>query len=514
MAEVEQDKDIQNNERPWYDGGPGTPALPGEPCRTPPHPDWTENEKWAWERICQGEGADFNRQYGQTLDPKKEEDWNEDEKQRRGLSPRFLRTMLTRRPWKDSITERGARIRGAYFAAVVDLDQAGPICELWLDDSRLEGGLTGYDLRVAGVLSLEGSWLGGELSLHRARVDSSLFLRNATFRESVNLRRTMVGDQLSLKGASLAGKLDMDSLEVGDALYMNAGAVFKAEVDLQSAKVGSQLSMSGSTFAGELDLERVGIGSELIMRETVFHKPVKLAFAKISGQLLLEGAKFEAFDLRGSQVAGYLDIRATQVEGILCSKENWAQVLKIDRLSYGHLGGLGQGPDDDRMTSRPASWFIAWLGRQKEYSPQPYEQCAKVLRQAGQPGKANEVLFAGKERERDLAWKQGKIRWFWLSLLRWTMGYGLGWRYLHCLIWVALLTGLGAWVASATPLAGGHTWGWLLGYSFSKLIPLVNLGKNFEALVHGPAQGYFIAHQMAGWALASFVVAGLAGLTK
>lgn len=37
----------------------------------------------------------------------------------------------------------------------------------------------------------------------------------------------------------------------------------------------------------------------------------------------------------------------------------------------------------------------------------------------------------------------------------------------------------------------------------AKLLHLVNLGKNFDAVVYGWQRGYFIAHQLVGWVLAS-----------
>lgn len=50
-ARLKRREIIKQKEKPWYDGGPGTPALPREPCRTPPHPSWTKPEKWGWEQL-------------------------------------------------------------------------------------------------------------------------------------------------------------------------------------------------------------------------------------------------------------------------------------------------------------------------------------------------------------------------------------------------------------------------------------------------------------------------------
>ena len=53
-----------------------------------PHPSWSEQEKWVWEKIIKGEIADFNQseEYGGKLDPKKPEEWPENKLLRRSRS--------------------------------------------------------------------------------------------------------------------------------------------------------------------------------------------------------------------------------------------------------------------------------------------------------------------------------------------------------------------------------------------------------------------------------------------
>ena len=574
---------------------------------TPPRPEWSEPEKWVWEQSCLGLVADFNERYRNPLDATKEEVWSEEEKARRGLSSDFLRTILTREPWKEAITENGVCIYGAYFDEQVDLSQAGPICTLWLDNSRLTGGLVAYYLKVAGVLSLERSWLGGELSLHRAEVKSDLYLRRAQIIKAVNLASAHVGGQLSMIGSTFEGKLNMDKLQVTSSLFMRDQAVFKDEVILKGTRVGDQVEMAGSTFEKRLTMSGLQVAASLLMGgKAVFMGEVILFSTRVGGKLVLDGSTFEGrlavdslevaanllmgdkavfqdevilqetkindqLSMNGASFAGglsmhrvtvgtdffldkvgitqqpaiisfcrvdgvlvlrdaqfkALDLTGSQVGAIICDRLDWPQDIKLDSFTYGHLGGMGEGYAGERMTDWPASWFIKWLAKQKEYSPQPYEQCAKVLREAGQPGKANAVLYAGKERERKQAWEQLRqewkeykywdssfIRWLWLWLHGRIIGYGLGWRCFYALWPVAVITIIGAVVAGTTPLALDHGWGWLCGFSFSRLIPLVNFGKIFEVVVHGWQEGYFMGHQLAGWALASFIIAGMAGMTR
>lgn len=115
------------------------------------------------------------------------------------------------------------------------------------------------------------------------------------------------------------------------------------------------------------------------------------------------------------------------------------------------------------MTDRPASWFTDWLVKQKKYSPQPYRQCARVLREAGQSEKANAVLFANTDRERDEP--DGRYgRWLFLN----------------------------------------------------RLIPLVDLHPSFKIATDlglGPS-AWFMFQTLCGWFLAALIIAGLAGVGK
>ena len=208
-------------------------------------------------------------------------------------------------------------------------------------------------------------------------------------------------------------------------------------------------------------------------------------------------------------------------------------------------------------------WYIDdWLARDTSYTPQPYQQLAGVLRAHGNPSGANDVLFAARERERSEAWKaRAWPRWLGLSLLRWTIGYGLGWRYFLVLIRILLFTLGGAvilWTSGAdkVPPAAGITrsvapavhrldeagpaaqehvlsdpkaaapqaepedrqgFVWCLWASFDWMLPFIELDEaSTEAVARlqgGP--GYLLYFQaLAGYVLAGFLAAGLAGLTQ
>lgn len=193
-------------------------------------------------------------------------------------------------------------------------------------------------------------------------------------------------------------------------------------------------------------------------------------------------------------------------------KESWPNDLEseLDGFIYNRLGGFG-GTGAAEMADRKSSWFEDWLTKDKTYSPQPYEQLAKVLRTAGQYGKADDILYAGRERERAEATGP---KWIGLTLLNYSIGYG--YRYLYSLIWIAVLVGLGAVVLCRTGEGKKHKMPYGIAYSVDMLLPIVRLREyHFDGVkLLGFARYYFYFHKLMGYMLASFLIAGLSGLTQ
>jgi hypothetical protein len=210
----------------------------------------------------------------------------------------------------------------------------------------------------------------------------------------------------------------------------------------------------------------------------------------------------------------------------------WPQQLDLDGFSYERLGGFGAAPEA-AVGRRGSKWFIEWLARDEPHTPPPYYQCARVLREMGHPEMADDVLYAGRERERKEVWQSAKsvrdyARSAGLWLLKSTVGYGYGYRYFRALEWVLIFVLLGIVVlllfSGADKVAGTIIWtaqgvfSHLLAlslYSLDLLLPIVELHKpNDDIMLDGVARYYFAFHRLMGYVLASFLVAGLTGLTK
>jgi hypothetical protein len=351
----------------------------------------------------------------------------------------------------------------------------------------------------------------------------------------VDLRSAKVGGRLEMTGSKFGGMVTMDGLRVGGDLFMNDGAVF-GEVNLMGANVVGQLAMVGSSFGGTVNMEAIEVGSYLLIQNGTFAEPVRLIFATIKSGLNLSGANLAGLDLTGARIAGELwlgsgdqaakwsnsselTLRNTVVGALESAENAWPEILELEGFTYGRLGGFGGAGAETDMAQRPADWFIGWLAKDRSFSPQPYQQLAEVFRAAGQTGKAHDVLYARRERERRAAagatWWTSGWKWWGMFLLMITIGYGLGHRYFRALIWVAGLVLLGAIVLWLTGEGPAHGMPWGLSYSLDHLLPVVQLIKSHYAIeLDGFARYYFYAHKLMGYVLASFLIAGLAGLTQ
>jgi hypothetical protein len=404
--------------------------------------------------------------------------------------------------------------------------------------------------KVAGALHMESANIGGDVSLGAEFKDITLSgihvrgqfdMTGAKVAGALEISLADIGGSLTMTGAKVAGTLSMDSTNIRGELFMDDPAEFE-DVSLSNAQIGGKLLLIGTKVTGSVYMQSVSIGSHLLMLQGSFSKPITLIFAEIGGSLDLRSATLAALDLTGARIGGELHLasggqlpiwndrarlvlrntHAAAVQDDPCAWPKdlpcaWPKDLDLDGFSYERLGGLGADPEA-AIVQRGSQWFVDWLARDQPYTPQPYEQAAKVLREMGHLETANDLLYAERERERDEAWQHGdKARWFGLSLLKWTIGYGIGHRYFWALYWVVGLVLLATIVLRVTGQGNPRRWGderigvW---YSFDILLPIIQLRKaHYDIDLEGFARYWFYFHKIMGYVLASFLIAGLAGLT-
>jgi uncharacterized protein YjbI with pentapeptide repeats len=402
-----------------------------------------------------------------------------------------------------------------------------------------------------GQLELDGATVKGALNMNALQVGQALLMRGtkeqpATFAAVELVGNAKITGNLDLDGATVKGALNMNRLQVGQGLFMRGTkerpATFAA-VNLATAKITDGLNLYGATVKGALNMNGLQVGQSLLMRGTkeqpATFAAVNLANAKI-GQLEVDGATLASLNLSGSSIErelrllpltwsgdGRLILRNTHVSVLHDSDSAWPKSVTLDGFTYDRLGGVEENGDTRRSRQdRSCRWYTRWLEKDRTYSPQPYEQLAGVLRKNGDPAMAADVLYAGRERARREArdtWglrgrQDALLRFIGMTLLKWTIGYGLGLRYFRCLIWIAVLTSIGMVILhnDATVLDTGVHPQRLdsFVYSFQKLVPLVEFEKFDQVRLGHWAKMYFYVHRTLGYVLALFLGAGLTGLTQ
>nr|NIS63529.1 hypothetical protein [Pseudomonadota bacterium] len=315
-----------------------------------------------------------------------------------------------------------------------------------------------------------------------------------------------------------------NSMETAGSLFMHEGAEF-AEVELADAKIGGLVEMTGSKFTGKLNMNSMETAGSLLMHEGAEFAEVELVSAKIGKNLDFSGSKLASIDLTGTHVRGEftlgppptkwlerakLTLRNTEVVALQDLSNAWPDTLELDGFTYALLGGFASEGAED-MATRQVSWFKEWLEKQEKYSPQPYEQLAKVLRKEGHVGKADDVLYAGKNRE--LSEAEGLLGWLGLVLLKVFIGYG--YRVYYAIFWFLGFIGLGAFVLRLSGQGPAHGMPYGIAYSLDMVLPIIRLReRHYDFDLAGWIRYYFYLHKLMGYVLASFLVAGLSGLTK
>jgi hypothetical protein len=525
---------------------------------------WTPQEKFVWERVCVGEVANFNAApgYGGRLDPMKPADWP----QSRVLRPAFLETILLKDPYRRALTRRGVIIVGARFVETIDLASADlqhPLVlafslvehdadfsrlrsryQLDLTDSKVAGTvkLNGADLDASLVLThgefaaldLTGAHVSGQVTLADSKVAGdfrliglragSLFMGAAEL-SGVDLADAHVGS-LTLDFAKATGLLHMSSLRVDASLSLDWGqfaevdlaglrvdqyllmryATF-ADVKLFSAHVGGFLSLALSRVAGDLTCLGLEVGQEVVMIDATFDGSIDCHTAKIGSNLYLAGGQFKKeIDLTGADIGGELAVDGlqgvsltlvnTKIGIIPDLADTWPAALEINGLTYRSVVA--------------ADKFEDWFRRTDHYAPQPYEQLASVVQNQGDTTLATAIRHAGRERERSEA-KGGT--WAWLTVLKWMIGYG--YRPEQSILWALGLVAVGAIVLRISGEGPRNGMPYGLAYSFDILLPIIRLrDKHYAIDLTTWARYYFYVHRIMGFLLASFLIAGISGLTK
>ena len=387
---------------------------------------------------------------------------------------------------------------------------------------------------ITGQLALIRASVSANLTMNLIAIQGPLFLRESGFDGNIQLVGAKIEGQLEASGAKIKGKLDMNGASITDSLLIHGGAE-AAEINLVGANIGTQVTLDRSKITGALRMNGARVGQSVFVRGAELQREIDLAFANIGGNLDMRATTFADVDLAGARVKGELrlasptllptwktgaelKLRNTRLDCLLDRPDAWPIKVDLHGFTYGRFGGFGIDAEA-AISARGTKWFTDWLAKSEPYTPQPYQQCAKVLRGMGHPEMGDEVLYAGRERERKEALRSGNNqRATGLLFLKLFVGYGYGRRMLwHPLGWVIGMTVVGTAILHLTGIPAEPTGSLVTPsfFSFDLLLPVIQLYEpHYKVVLEGFAKYYFAFHKLMGYMLASFLIPGLAGLTK
>lgn len=384
---------------------------------------------------------------------------------------------------KEKVHEKGVAISGARVTGTLDLEGCESKIDLLLENCHFDKRPNLLSARLASVI-LNLSALPG-LQGDRLFTTGSVLLRGAVAKGEVWLLGAQIGGnfecteaKLETRGKEIAA-LNADRLSVTGNVFLRRAEVTGA-VKLLGAQIGGALDCDAAKLeargieSAALNADRLSVTGSVSLRKAEVIGGIRLTGAQIGGNLECEGAQLTAheggqeglgtalaiddakiaggFFLReGASIKGTLDMASAEIGSLPDDPTCWPGPgnLILNRCRYGAFTGIG-------VTAQER---ICWLALQdptqfgRDFWPQPWEQCAKVLREMGHRSDARLVLIDKEERQR--AWNRSKLprwrkpfAWFKDQLLAKTIGYGH--RPLMAFRWLAILwlIGLGLFWAA------------------------------------------------------------------
>jgi hypothetical protein len=261
-----------------------------------------------------------------------------------------------------------------------------------------------------------------------------------------------------------------------------------------SAALGATLEFDGATLTNPAGrcLRAPGLTVKSSLSFTggfTAHGQIDLAGAQISGEMHFSETVLSdsAIDFRGAHIG--------ELHAVLACLPGR---LYLNGLTYTAL-----------QPYLSAAQRLEALERDEDgYHPQPYEQLAAYYRALGYDEQARAVLLAKQRRRREGLSFAGKA---WGYLQDVVVGYG--YRPARALVWLVVLVALTAGYFSAYPphpsAGSAHAQFQPVIYAFYAVVPVLNIGQPNPYPVSAPGQWIVLVAQVAGWTLATTVIAGI-----
>jgi uncharacterized membrane protein len=322
------------------------------------------------------------------------------------------------------------RTLSAQFIAKLCMDSSGPT-NPYPRGIRIKGA------RIGEPVDLSTATIGGLLLLERCRIESNISLRDSTTK------------LVNFAGSRVCGSINADRLRCSGGVYLRDGFSCDKFVRLSAATINGDLDCRKGTIEGAIEdpatpgpklalrCDRAAITGSVFFVSFVAKGEVRLLDASVGANLVCKDAAFantngHALVADNARIAGSLILRewkprptspvslrnATARVLNLGAPEDAAlgrQVIQAQGFRYDTIGG-------ERSVNLGLA--MRWLDAivTQPFNPQPYEQCAKVLRENGLADQAKEVGILRRQVERSLSTKtHQKVSGWMLEKL---IGYG------------------------------------------------------------------------------------------
>jgi hypothetical protein len=505
---------------------------------------WSATEQWIWSQVCEGKSADLVMFTGGE----------------RSISGSFLTQIVDEKRFADQISRVGIHIKNTTITGKFDLSNASIKFILFFEDCRFDDEVnfdavtTTHDIifhKTSFLKPISFRFVKSGRSIYFGNVDVEKFqvplpvLEPRPVLSDVDLSRSQFEGDVIFGNVRINGSVTGRYLRTGSSLIFNrctvndlnlSQAVTKNQLMIVDCDVNPVKPMAQAPFS--VNLYSSQIGQALHLNRSTFTRPFYAENVTIHGPLQAQKAKFSDLIVAGASIDAAIDlgstsgvdqklwthsiwqhpstlnVRGAKATSIIAARDStvWPEEIGLDGFLYSYIGRQPFGATTSEEL--PAEWYINLLAQDRRYSPQPYEQLAKVLRESGNFVQANQVLYAGRDRQLSIAIKNGEWLYAtWYFLFKVFIGYG--YRIWYAIFWVVGFVTVGALIFRRTPEAKAEGMPYGIAFSFDRLLPLVKLReRHYKIDLMGWPRYYFYFHQLMGYVLGSFLLAGLSGLTK
>jgi hypothetical protein len=409
------------------------------------------------------------------------------------------------------------------------------------------------------------------MNIDRATIQGNLSARLLAARGTIRMQNTSVGGSVILDGARLTEPYTPTASDPpgSDPRGADHGVTVRPSLDARSAHVGRDIQCQAHGDQPFFAAAGVRLRGAEIHKTASFRGAV-LENGGGSYTLNLFGLQVTELVLTvGAPPRGLVELSQVRAAAVYDNAHLWACTggVRLEDFEYsgitaaedgGHAGTLAGTEQPEDHTGRPAmavplsssgepsargrvrwlqaalkasssqtatinwrdwrqwrqwrEWRQWWFGRSRHhfgYTPQPYEQLAACYRSHGNDRDARYVLIA---RKRHHGKTHGIARRIAGKLLDLTVGYG--YRTWLALFWLAGLWALGYfYMRHVAPLVidsglNGAQWSPAL-YTLDLLLPIISFEQEGVFAMHGADRWVASGLELAGWLLATAVVAGL-----